>query len=337
MSKAPGDSKNWKPEQVQRTAGGVTYSNLCYLDKTKTVFNFHRDIGRGFDPNYLMWRVNEPFRFRYGGRLLTGPEGIDDNRDRPYLRYVSNQRDRIHFVATDHHPRDLVSNSVYHGYIEAERAEYGLYRSDGTRLGDLSSTSTSPCKASDFTRVFAGDAISPVNNLRMTRGWPTDVELDTDGNPHVVFTARVDDNDEDHRFFYGRLTAAGWQVHELAKAGGHLYDRENDYTGLAALDPAAPNRLFISTPIDPRTGVALQHYEIFKGVSGDGGKTWMWSPITVNSSFDNLRPVVPRGSPGGYILVWMRGKYQSYTAYDTRIVGIVRLTATNTQYGTDAQ
>jgi hypothetical protein len=33
----------------------------------------------------------------------------------------------------------------------------------------------------------------------------------------------------------------------------------------------------------------------------------------------------------------MRGEYQSYTAYNTRVVGIVQLTATNTQNGPDAE
>ena len=43
------------------------------------------------------------------------------------------------------------------------------------------------------------------------------------GKPYAVFTARVNDNASDHRFFYGRYTGSGWDVHELAKAGGFLY------------------------------------------------------------------------------------------------------------------
>src|SRR5262249_5318040 len=126
---------------------------------------------------------------------------------------------------------------IYHGYIEFSPHGYALYRSDGTRLGSLSAKSTSPYKASDFTPLFRGGALSPTNGLRMTRAWPIDIELDSDSDPYAVFTARVNDNELDHRFFYSRLKHGGWQLHELAKAGGHLYDTENDYTGLAALDP----------------------------------------------------------------------------------------------------
>ena len=241
------------------------------------------------------------------------------------MRYVGNGVDRIHFLATDHHPRNLVTNSIYHGYVECEQHGYGLYQSDGTRLGELSKTTISEYKASDFTKLFAGNTISPVNNLRMTRSWIVDVELDSAGNPYVVFTARVNDSHFDHRFFYGRHTHDGWQIHELAKAGGFLYCAENDYTGLAALDPQNPDRVFISTKIDPRNQADLAHYDIFSGVTSDGGKSWTWSRITCDSSVDNLRPIALRGTNGKAVLLWLRGHYESYTNYDTSVVGLINL------------
>jgi hypothetical protein len=329
ITRRPGDITAWQQEQIYSAAGPTTYSNLLYLSKPNTVFNFHRDSGRGFDPNYLRWDLSRAPGFRYGGHLLTGPEGNSGNSDRPYMRYATNGIDRIHFIATDHHPRNLFSNSVYHGYIQAERTGYGVYRSDGTRLGDLSTLATSPYKASDFTTLLAGDTISPASGLRMTRGWTIDIELDRSGNPSAVFTARVEDNDLDHRFFYGRYSQGGWQIHELAKAGGYLYESEADYTGLAALEPANPNRVFISTNIDPRTDRKLSYYEIFVGTTADDGATWLWSPVTYDSSLDNLRPVVPRGNAGSAIVVWMRGRYRSYTNYNSSIVGLTQLVPMN--------
>ena len=165
-----------------------------------------------------------------------------------------------------------MTTTAYHGYIEYEPAgTYGVYKSDGTRLGDLSQATTSPYHASDFTPLLVGNTVSPTNGLLMTRAWTTDVQLDSAGMPYAVFTARVNDNASDHRFFYGRYTESGWQIHELAKAGGFLYSGENDYTGLAALDPADPNRLYISTKIDPRSDVALARYEIFEGNTNNAG------------------------------------------------------------------
>lgn len=326
LSTKPGDIGAWEPEKVYQAAAGTTYSNLCYLARPDTVFDFHRDHGRGFDPNYVLWRVGDPAGFRYGGRLFTGPEGNNGNRDRPYVRYVGNGVDRVHFLTTDHHPRNLKSNGLYHGYVRFEgEGKYGVYRTDGTRLGDLSTSEKSPYQASDFTPLLKGDEVSPANQLRMTRGWATDIELDSRGQPYVVFTARVDDNDDDHRFFYGCFTDGRWHIHELAKAGGHLYDSENDYTGLAALDPADRGRVFVATKIDPRDQSQLPHYEIFEGNSSDVGASWKWSPITQNSSVDNIRPVVPRGVNGSTVLVWMRGRYETYRKYNTSIVGLVKI------------
>jgi hypothetical protein len=325
VSTQPGDIAEWQPERVFSTAAGTTYSNLFYLSKTNTIFNFHRDGGRGFDPNYVLWHPGNAKGFSYGGRLLTGPEGNSGRHDRPYLRYASNGVDRIHFIATDHHPRDLLANSIYHGYIDAESDRYGVYRSDGTRLGDLSTATTSPYKASDFTTLLSGNTVSPINGLRMTRGWTIDIELDAAGHPYAAFKARVNDSDLDHRFFYGRYTPDGWNIHELAKAGSCLYTPENDYTGLAALDPNDPNHLFISTKIDPRNQNPLPRYEIFEGTTSDNGSSWTWVPITDESSVDNLRPVVPRGTRRSTVLLWMRGEYKSYTDYNTRIVGLTKI------------
>ena len=114
ISLRPGDITAWQPEEIFLSAGGTTYSNLYYLSKSNTIFDFHRDSGRGFDPNFLVWNLDRTSHFSYGGRLLTGPEGNAGNRDRPYLRYASNNIDRIHFITTDHHPRDLVANNIYH-------------------------------------------------------------------------------------------------------------------------------------------------------------------------------------------------------------------------------
>jgi putative BNR repeat neuraminidase len=327
-STKPHDIKTWGPDSSYLAAGPATYSNLHYLSRTNTIFNFYRDSGRGFDPNYLLSNAGNAPRFRYGGHLLTGPEGNGGNSDRPYLRYVGNGVDRIHFITTNHHPRNLVSNGVYHGYIAVDKGHYWLCRSDGERLGELSPRDTSPYGASDFTPLMLGDTVSPINGLRMTRCWATDIKLNADGSPCVIFTTRVDDQDTDHRFFYGRFTSGSWSIHELARAGGYLYAAENDYTGLAAIDPKNPSRVFISTNVDPQTRTQLPHYEIFEGVTYEGGSSWNWKSVTRQSTVDNIRPVASRALGNRTALIWMRGTYSAYTAYDMSIVGIPDLKPT---------
>ena len=76
----------------------------------------------------------------------------------------------------------------------------------------------------------------------------------------------------------------------MAFAGTRLYAGEDDYTGLAAIDPDDPDVVFVSTDADPETGMPLvsnadgqRHHESFRGQSADGGRSWTWRAITRNS------------------------------------------------------
>ena len=161
----------------------------------------------------------------------------------------------------------------------------------------------------------------------MHHGWTVDVEIDDAGLPYAVFQMRTANSTLDHRYFYAKFNGASWSVNPLAKAGGFLYSPENDYTGLVALDPGNPNRLFMSSNIDPRDEATLDHYEIFEGVTANGGATWQWSPVTFNSTVDNLRPIVPKWDDDHTALLWMRGKYSTYTNYDLNVVGLIDVSA----------
>ena len=135
----------------------------------------------------------------------------------------------------------------------------------------------------------------------------------------------------DHRFEYARWDGSAWRVHEIAYAGRRLYAGEDDYTGLAALDPKNPNVVYISTDADPVTGAPLvsradgqRHRELYRGTTGDFGATWQWEPITANSDADNLRPIVPKWTDPRTALVWMRGTYKNnHGEWTTKVVASI--------------
>lgn len=308
ISTNPGDATSWEEEQTFDNGASTTYSNVYRLAAENggagQTYNFTRSIG--WDPNFLI-SSNDGATWSYGGRLLDAP-------GRPYVRYTANHLDQIHFITTEQHPRDF-DNSIYHGYIQ----NGSVYQSDGTYVSDLDSTGDLP---TDFTRVFAGDA----NNV----AWTTDIELDGEGNPYIAFSVQKNQNDQDHRYYYGRWDGTGWNVHEMAYAGSCLYDPENDYTGLVALNPDDPDTVYISADVDPSTGSPLissadsrRHYEIFQGATTDGGATWAWEPITANSTVDNIRPIMPVSDGEHTALLWLAGTYSSYTNYDLDVVGII--------------
>ncbi|MGB4256755.1 MAG: BNR-4 repeat-containing protein [Phycisphaerae bacterium] len=316
ISTYPGDPTAWEPEQTFDNGAGTTYSNVYRLSLENggagRLYNFARTID--MDPNVLV-SDDDGQTWTYGGRLLDWPKPVGDPKftgqdgTRPYLRYTSDGVDEVHFITTEDHPR-AYDNSIYHGVIRGGK----VYDSFGNVVDDNLFDGIAR-RPNEYTRVFDTDT-SPLGFA-----WTTAIRLDRQGRPRILFTARANNSDyNDHRFLYGRFDGTAWHVYEIAKAGGYLFSPEYDYTGLGTLDPDDPDTLYISTKIDPRDDTALAHYEIFKGVTRDGGATWVWTPITENSEVDNLRPILPPSDGLHNALVWFRGVYTSYTNYNVEVV-----------------
>lgn len=313
----PQDPTQWSAPTVYTEEAAVTYSNLLTagVGASQRLYNFSRS--RGWNPNFLIFDPAAD-AWAYGGRLLAG-EG------RPYVKY-KNSRDGslIHVVATDQHPRDL-DNSLYHGVFDGD----ALTNSSGEVL-DSNLNDQEAVGASALTRIFRGDP----DNV----AWVADVEVDDQDRPVVAFSVQKDGRELpprqgglDHRYHLGRYLDGEWTDHEVAFAGSRLYAGEDDYTGLIAIDPNDANHLVISTDADPVTGAplisaadSLRHYELFEGRSSDGGQSFAWTPLTSNSSVDNIRPIIPDWDSNRRVVLWMRGTYRSYTDWNTQIVGLIQ-------------
>ena len=324
------NATQWQAEQRLNVGASYTYQNLHLLRDEGRIYNFHRGVG--FNPNYAISN-DDAKSFAYGGRLLAWDPDSGNGlggAGRPYLRYKSNGRDRVHFVTTEDHPRNF-DNSLYHAYVHAGQ----IHNSKGERIADLSKTRDASIEPTNCTRIYQGNA----DNV----AWPVDLELDSLGQPVVVFSVQHGDsavkNDrraggQELHYYYARFDGSSWHVSFLAHAGSRLYSPEVDYSGLAAIDPARPHVVVISTNSDPRSGEPLisrangqRHYELFRGNSTDGGRTWTWTALTANSRCDNLRPVIPdasaattQGRERTSIVCWMRGSYRTYRDFDTRLV-----------------
>ena len=318
LSRDPHHVGAWEPEQTfdwdRRIPGGsdmeVTYSNVFYLSEEDRVYNFARTDNRS--PN-VMVSDDRGQTWTYGGKLTYTEEGVGYVNG--YFKYASNGTDRIHFVATEHHPRDY-SNSIYHGYVEDSTS----YTSDGTVVDENIFDQDAP-PPDAFTEVFGAGTV--VEGDTMTHGWTIDLHLGPDGRPYTVFQTRANGSTRDHRFFYARYDGSEWHTHHLGQAGPGLDEREQDYIGLIALDPNALNTVYASTPIDPRSGDSLGTREIFRGVTPDQGATWEWTALTQNSEAQNLRPVVPDWDTSHTGVFWFRGRYQWQHDYDAAVVGLI--------------
>ncbi|MBC7785355.1 MAG: BNR-4 repeat-containing protein [Burkholderiales bacterium] len=326
VSESP-DLLAWGPVRELVTPGvdhppfggdNVTYSNLFQpSSENGRLYNYFRSVAH--QQNW-MYSDDNGDSWTYGGMFLRGFQGYA-----PYFKYATNNTDTIHFIGTEDHPR-AYDNSVYHGFIRAGV----IHHSDGRVFGPLSHSQQKSGDIWDLTCVFRGDP----DNV----AWVIDLHLDPQQNPVCVFSVQKDGRDlprgqggADHRYHYGRWDGQKWIVHEIAFAGTRLYQDEDDYTGLAAIDPQDVSTVYIATDADPITGLPLissadgqRHHELFKGRTSDGGATWNWTPITANSDTDNLRPIVPIWSDPRVALVWMRGKYHHNRGpWSTRVVAIL--------------
>ncbi|MBT6032705.1 MAG: hypothetical protein HOH19_09025, partial [Kordiimonadaceae bacterium] len=229
-----------------------------------------------------------------------------------------------HFSATEQHPRDF-DNSIYHGVTDGS-----VLRSSNGNILDDDLTDQDAIEPTDLTLVYKGGA----ENV----AWTVDMEMDQDDHPVIAFSVQknsagmpVGQGGTDHRYHYARFDGTEWTQSEIAFAGTRLYSREDDYTGLMALDPQNVSQMVISTNADPDTGEPLisnadgkRHYEIFEGISKDQGENWIWSALTYNSNVDNIRPVIPNWHSDQRVVLWMRGTYITYTDFDTQLVGIIQ-------------
>lgn len=309
-----GRSKFFAPSATTR----LTYSNIFLLTaENNRIYNFFRGLDNSFKPSYV-------YSDDLGESWTTGKVFIQvpaAEKHRPYVRYISNQVNRIHFLYTEGHPRDY-SNSLYHLYYEAGM----LHASDGTPIARLEQGLNHPEAG---TLIFQGQPDQVA--------WCNDIGLDSNGQPFVAYSVQIDaaelppgQGGEDLRYRYARWDGQHWQDYPLAFAGSRLYAGEDDYAGLAALTPGHPNVVFVATNAEPISGAPLisqadgrRHHEIFKGVTEDQGSNWQWTPITQNSRHDNLRPIALPWKSGRIVLLWLRGEYRAYTDYAQEAVAMI--------------
>jgi hypothetical protein len=287
----------------------VAYANLYYLSDEERVYA----CGRVFDraPNFVFSDDNGE-SWKYGGQLTTNSS---NSYNKGYYKYWGNDKDRIDMVFTEEHPRDQ-KTSIYHGYIQDHKM-YNSYDEVGDE--DIYSKNVIPT-FEKFTKVFVHG--TDVNGVTMGRCWQSDICRYADGTIAILFKARANNSETDHRNFYARFDGEEWKWTYIGKAGPKMYNDEQDYTGLGALNPDDPNRIYISSPFNPGDDNSTpKKREIWRGTTDDHGDTWEWEPVTANSSQDNFRPIIPKWKPGKEALLWFRGTYTTAQTFSTNIVG----------------
>lgn len=322
---------NWGPElSFTNTTANVTYANPYQLAaETNRIYNFMRNLN--FNPTFITSDSSATNWSAPQILIRTGTGGT-----RPYVQYCSDFDRRIDVLYTDGHPSDMGYNSLYHIYYR----DGALYKTDGTFLKYLTNAPLLHDSGERGSVIYAystAPSSDPGDHIQNGRAWSWDIACQSNGAPVVAFTVQVTNvmgstwTGDRIYYYYARWTGSGWQKRFIAHAGRPLYDTQRDYAGGISLDDRNPNVVYISSnAADPfnladLTNVPLRaasRYEIFRGVTTDGGLTFSWEAVTTNSIVDNLRPYCPRRNPYPVGVLWYAGTYTSYTAWNTAVYGI---------------
>ena len=279
-----------------------TYANPFLLrEENNKIYSFGRWIG--FKPNFITSTDN--------GKTWSDPSVIITSKElntnnRPYVKYYSDGKSKIHLIFTDGHPNAEPLNSVYYCYYE----KGAFWRADGSKIANLDQL---PFHPSDASIIYKA---TPETG----KAWIFDIVIDKKGRPVVAYT-RYPTN-ENHQYFYAVFDGKKWNDHHLINSGKWFpqtpdgkKEREENYSGGLTIDPLDPSVVYFSHEIN-------NIFEISKGKTSDLGKTWEITPVTRNSTLDNVRPVIPRYKKKGdkNILLWMENRnYVHYTEFDCAI------------------
>lgn len=312
----PFDPLRWgeefKHKRTSKNKGDwVTYMNLFELKNDGQLCNFYRGID--FNPTLVTSTDH--------GKTWSDPVHFFKNeiggRHRPYARYTGNGTDTVYVSITDGHPH-VYGNSIY--YFEFR--DGGFYRADGTLIKALAD---GPLRPSEAEVAYKGSGETGMEKNRSVIGaaWTSSIAVDRDGQPHIGYSLYL--SNSDHRYRIASWDGSTWIDREVAYAGNCLYPEESSYTGLITLDPKNPSCVFISTDVDPKTGIdSGGQYEIFRAEIGfhDDLSRIDWMAVTQNSSVRNIRPIILRDG-NERVVLWNRGDFRAFTCYALDTVGFV--------------
>jgi len=280
----------------------MTYANpYCLENENNRIYCFGRWIG--FKPNMMYsddngrtWSKSKVFITNYPF----------DHNNRPYVKYFSDGKSRIHIVFTDGHPRDEPTNSVYYVYYE----NGAFYKVTGEQICTVEEL---PFEPKDASVVYT-------SNPEEGRAWIADIRQDENNYPVILYTRSPEEMN--HEYWYARYTKNGWAEYKICNSGKWFpqtpegkREPEPHYFGGMSVHPGKANVVYLSRQIN-------SVFEIERWETKNNGKSWKSIAITENSEFDNVRPYVPQSlsSASKEIVLWMENqKYIHYTNFKTSI------------------
>lgn len=234
------------------------------------------------------------------GTIFFMPEKIYDFR-RPYVKYYSDGKNKIHIALTDGHPRNEENNSIYYMYYQ----EGAFYNANGKKIRDINEEAHGPAECE---KVYDASASGQ-------KAWIWDMAADKNGNPVLAYTKFPDD--KNHIYSYAKWDGKQWNNSDLINSGSWFpetikgrIEPEPNYSGGLNIDHENTNILYLSVNRD-------SVFEIEKWETKNNGRSWKSEAITSGSSKDNVRPFAIRGAEelNPVQVLWLQNSRYIHYAY----------------------
>jgi hypothetical protein len=293
---------NGKADLARFGDNNYTYANPCMLSgENNRIYLFGRWIG--YKPN-ITWSDDGGTTWAES-RVIISSQPFNPEQ-RPYVKYYSDGKDKIHIIFTDGHPRDEETNSVY--YVCYSHGAF--YRANGEKICTIDQLPFDPKEA---TLVY--DA-----KRTRERAWIFDIVADSSGNPYIAYTRYP--STKEHIYHYAWFDGKKWNDREVVNSGkwfpttpAGVTEPEPHYSGGIVIDPFHPNTLYLSREL-------ASVFEIEQWIYHPETDSWVHSPITKDSNKNQIRPYVVKNTPveAGTILLWNSvERYIHYTNFKTGV------------------
>jgi hypothetical protein len=303
-----GASVRWQDVTINPTSGAMTAGTVNTLGAWSfggssgwTYANPYRlSDDNGAAKTYLFARApnfNPSYRVRNDATGAWGAAQplVLNSGQRPYVKYHSNNVDRIGFAFTDGHPRN-VQNNIYYAYLQ----DGAYFRVDGTKIKDMSAGALTLAEM----QGSAGTVYNHTGNPAGDDSWIWDVASDDQGRPVVAYATFL--SDTVHEYHWSRWEDGQWHDRRLVRAGPSIaLSGETHYSAGIALDPTDPETVYLSYR---NAGTwNLQQWKL-----NDDGESWATQLIAngFGPTDENVRPFVPQNRPADdEMVLWLRGHY----------------------------
>jgi rhamnogalacturonyl hydrolase YesR len=299
----------WSEEHTFKVpAAGARVIHVGRLSaEDRRIYVIYRSADSGL---YLTWSADGAKAWQPGLQLVHGAGELQ-----PDVHVADNGRDRMDFMSVDTLSTEASTVCLFHFYYQAG----AFHTSDGKVLRRLDELSERPLSGADGVPLRAGCPDASI----------CDLKYDGDGKLLVALCAStVVGAGVDLRYTLATWDAesATWHTSQIACAGTSLTVDQPCEAGGIALHPERGHVVFISSNVDPATGMAnaTGRYQLFRGTANEQGGALTWEQLTFDASHDNIRPFVPRGQGTRTGVMWLRGTYHSHCDYrmDVYALGI---------------